>query len=269
MVTVPSIRIAGSQVTIRHSLGFVVIFCAWWWASHRLGTARLPTPFTVARNYLGVHTESAKISAQSGDEGGILPHLIASTVRVYLGGAIGVGLGIAVGLLMGLNWRVRDFLRAPIEIFRAVPPLALAPFFLIWYGPTARTQYTMIILYLFLVLTVGTVSAIRNVPPVHIEYAATMGASRLQIFRTIVLPAIVPELVGAIRVGIALAWGIAVVSELLGAREGIGTVFSMMLSAQGLDIIIVGIIDVTIIALVSDLVFVRVSNSWTRWVSRT
>jgi len=78
----------------------------------------------------------------------------------------------------------------------------------------------------------------------------------------------VPELVGAIRVGIALAWGIAVVTELLGAREGVGTVFSMMLSAQGLDIIIIGIIDVTLIALVSDLVFVRVSDYWTRWVAR-
>ena len=66
-----------------------------------------------------------------------------------------------------------------------------------------------------------------------------MGASRGQVFRTIVLPAIIPELVGGIRVGVALAWGIAVVTELLGAPVGIGKVFSMMLTAQGLDIIII------------------------------
>jgi ABC-type nitrate/sulfonate/bicarbonate transport system permease component len=268
MPTIPSIRVGKTEITFRHALGFIAILCAWWWASLHLGSARLPTPATVAGNYVSVHTESAKISAQSGDEGGLFPHLVASVVRVYVGGTIGVVLGIFVGLLMGLNWRVRSLLQGPIEIFRAVPPLALAPFFLIWYGPTARTQYTMIILYLFLVLTVSTFSAIRNVPVVHMDYAATMGASRLQVFRTIVVPAIVPELVGAIRVGIALAWGIAVVTELLGAREGVGTVFSMMLSAQGLDIIIIGIIDVTLIALVSDLLFVRLSDYWTRWVSR-
>ncbi|MEA2528511.1 MAG: hypothetical protein QOG89_155 [Thermomicrobiales bacterium] len=268
MSTVPSIRIGRNEITIRHTLGFVAIFVAWWWAANRLGTARLPSPSAIAENFLSVHTASAKIEAQGGGAGGIFPHLTASVVRVYLGGAIGLGLGIFVGLLMGWSRRLGDLLRGPIEVLRAVPPLGLAPFFLIWYGPTARTQYTMIILYLFLALTVNTAAAIRNVPAVHIEYAATMGASRFQVFRTIVLPAIVPELVGAIRVGIALAWGIAVVSELLGAHEGIGTVFSMMLSAQGLDIIMIGIIDVTLIALVSDLLFVRISNSWTRWVAR-
>jgi ABC-type nitrate/sulfonate/bicarbonate transport system permease component len=127
----------------------------------------------------------------------------------------------------------------------------------------------MLILYTFLVLVVGIVAAIRNVPPVHMDYAATMGASRLQVYRTVVLPAIVPELVGAIRVGIGLSWGIAVVSELLGAHEGMGTVFSMMLSVQGLDIILIGIIYVTIVALATDLVFVWVASAWTRWVART
>ena len=80
------------------------------------------------------------------------------------------------------------------------------------------------------------------------------------------LPAIVPELVAASASALPSSWGIAVVTELLGAREGIGKVFSMMLTAQGLDIIIISIIYVTLIALVIDLIFVRVADRWTRWV---
>jgi ABC-type nitrate/sulfonate/bicarbonate transport system permease component len=228
----------------------------------------MPSPSTVGSGLIPYLTASAKIEAQGGGSGGILPHLQASVVRVYFGGAIGIALGVSAGLVMGWSRWLRELLQGPIEVLRAVPPLALAPFFLIWYGPTARTQYQLIVLYLFLAMVITTVAAIRNVSPVHQQYAATMGASRLQIYRTVVLPAIVPELVAAIRVGIALAWGIAVVAELLGARKGIGNVFSMMLSAQGLDIIMVGIIYVTIIALISDLVFLWLANWMTRWVDR-
>ena len=65
----------------------------------------------------------------------------------------------------------------------------------------------MLIGYMFLAIVINTLEAIRNVPQVSIHYALTMGASRGQVFRTIVLPAIVPELVGGIRVGVALALG--------------------------------------------------------------
>ena len=67
---------------------------------------------------------------------------------------------------------------------------------------------------------------------------------------------------------VALAWGIAVVTELLGAHDGMGKVFSMMLTAQGLDVIIIGIIWVTAVALITDLLFIAISNRWTRWVAR-
>jgi ABC-type nitrate/sulfonate/bicarbonate transport system permease component len=261
-------RIGGREITARHTLGFVILLLAWWWAADRLGPARLPSPWVVAAGLFPVLTESAKIEAQGGGGHGMASHLVASVFRVFTGGAIGIALGVAVGLLMGWRRRLNDLLQGPIEIVRAVPPLALAPFFLIWYGPTAETQYAMLILYMFLALVIATTAAIHNVPPVHMQYAATLGASRLQIYRTVVLPAIVPELVGAIRVGIALAWGIAVVTELLGAREGMGKVFSMMLTAQGLDVIIIGIFWVTVVALATDLLFVRVSNIWTRWVAR-
>jgi ABC-type nitrate/sulfonate/bicarbonate transport system permease component len=265
---VPAIRVGRLEINIRHALGFMVILVAWWWIARQLGPARLPAPGVVAERFFPVLTHSPEIFAQGGGHQGIGPHLVASVVRVLLGATIGMSLGIGVGLMMGWSQTIGDLLRSPIEVLRAVPPLALAPFLLIWYGPTITTQMGMLILYTFLALVINTVAAIRNVSPVHVQFAETLGATHGQVYRTVILPAIVPELVGGIRVGIALSWGIAVVTELLGAREGIGKVFSMMLTAQGLDIIIISIIYVTLIALVIDLIFVRVADRWTRWVPR-
>jgi ABC-type nitrate/sulfonate/bicarbonate transport system permease component len=265
---VPTIRIGRYEFSLRQTLGFIALIVAWWWFARQLGPARLPAPEAVFERFFEVLTSSPEISAQGGGSDGILPHLIASIIRVIIGGTVGISLGIGVGLLMGWSRKVRDLLEPPIEIFRAIPPLALAPFFLIWFGPTTTTQFIMIIGYTFLALTINTIEAIKNVAPVHIQYAQTLGASRGQIYHTVILPAIVPELVGAIRVGIAISWGIAVVTELLGAPAGIGKVFSMMLGAQGLDIIIISIVYVTIAALMTDQIFVAISNVWTRWVPR-
>ena len=133
---------------------------------------------------------------------------------------------------------------------------------------TSTSQYIMLISYTFLTLTVYTYEAIKNVDPLIIKYAQTVGANKNQIFRTVVLPSIIPELIGGIRVSIALSWSIAVVSELLGAKFGIGKIFSMMLVAQGLDIIIISIIYVTFIAALTDQIFLTISNYFTRWVDR-
>ncbi len=252
-----------------HALGFIILAVIWWLVAEQLGPARLPTPLVVGQRLFSVLTESPRIAAQGGGSDGMWPHLVASIVRVLVGGTIGMALGVGTGLLMGWSRPIRELLEAPIEIIRAVPPLALAPFLLLWFGPTVATQLGMLTIYMFLIMVVNTAEAIRNTPSVQVQYAQTLGAGRARIYRTIVLPSIVPELVGAIRVGLALSWGIAVVVELLGAREGIGVVFSSMLTTQGLDVIIIGIFYVTIAALLMDQLILRVSDLSTRWVSRT
>ncbi len=266
---VPTIRVDRNDFNLRQALGFVIVVIAWWLLARQLGQARLPSPQAVAARFVKVLSHSPEIAAQGGGSSGIGPHLVASIIRVFVGGTVGICLGAAVGLLMGWNKNINDLLEPPIEILRAIPPLALAPFLLIWFGPTTTTQFIMLIGYTCLVLVISTIEAIKNVPPVQIQYAQTLGASRGQIYRTIILPAIVPELVGAVRVGIAISWGIAVVTELLGAPLGIGKIFSMMLVAQGLDIIIIGIVYVTIVALITDQFFVLISNRWTQWVPRS
>jgi len=257
-----------SSKLIKNTIGFIFLIFCWFILADILGASRLPSPLVIIDRFISILFASPEISAQGGGGDGIFPHFTASIIRVYIGGTIGILLGIIAGLIISLHKTVNEIFQPIIEIFRAIPPLAIAPLLLIWFGPTSTSQYIMLISYTFLTLTVYTYEAIRNVDPLIIKYAQTIGANKNQIFRTVVLPSIIPELIGGIRVSIALSWSIAVVSELLGAKFGIGKIFSMMLVAQGLDIIIISIIYVTFIAALTDQIFLTISNYFTRWVDR-
>jgi ABC-type nitrate/sulfonate/bicarbonate transport system permease component len=87
-----------------------------------------------------------------------------------------------------------------------------------------------------------------------------------QVYRTVVFTAIIPELVGGIRLAIAVSWGIQIVTELVGAQQGMGQVFSMAMPMQALDLIIVGVLWITILAATTNMLFVWAARIVTRWV---
>jgi ABC-type nitrate/sulfonate/bicarbonate transport system permease component len=87
-----------------------------------------------------------------------------------------------------------------------------------------------------------------------------------QVYRTVVFTAIIPELVGGIRLAIAVSWGIQIVTELVGAQQGMGQVFSMAMPMQALDLIIVGVLWITILAATTDMPLVWAARIVTRWV---
>jgi ABC-type nitrate/sulfonate/bicarbonate transport system permease component len=155
---------------------------------------------------------------QGGGSNGILHHLLYSFQRTLLGSGIGVVLGVMCGLLMAFERRARLFLEAPIETMRMIPPLAAIPFFLMWFGPTETAQLTMVAFYCFFMMIINTVSAVANTSPIYTDYARTLGASKVRVYWTVILPAIVPELIGGIRVVIGVSWGIQIVTELMGAQ---------------------------------------------------
>ena len=97
----------------------------------------------------------------------------------------------------------------------------------------------------------------------------TMGATRGQVFRTVIWPALFPELVGAMRVILAASWGLQVVAELLGTPAGVGKVFLYLIPLLRPDLIIAVIFWVTVVAVIVDqFVFVPIARWVTRWVPR-
>lgn len=263
-----TIRLWRVRLDLLGVAGLLFALLVWWAAARALGPLRLPAPEHVAPRVVSYMQRSVEIEVQGGGRQGLRPHLIYSVQQTLVGVTIGSLLGILVGLAMGWSPRLAALLTPSIEALRTVPPLAALPFFILWFGPSVQSQLGMLIFYCFLILVINTVSAIRNVSPIYHQFALTQGATRGQIFRTVVLPAIMPELTGAIRVAIGISFGIQIVTELLGAKQGVGQIFSMALSLQALDLIMVGIIWLAIAAVVTDLLFTRLAHYLTRWAPR-
>lgn len=193
-------------------------------------------------------------------------HSAFTILRLLAGVALGAAVGIGTGLLLGWSAHLRAFLQPPLLVVRTVPLLALVPLFLVWFGDAEQGKILFIAFAVFSMLLVNTIEAVRNVPPIYQHYALTQGASRGQVFRTVVLPAIVPELVGGIRVSLGLAWAITLAAEYISAQTGLGRI--LILSERfiftGKMVVIVVIFMVYSVALNG--LFLQLSRRLTRWM---
>ncbi|HEV3156268.1 MAG TPA: ABC transporter permease [Candidatus Baltobacteraceae bacterium] len=192
-------------------------------------------------------------------------HAAATFARVLLGWGSGVPLGIFMGLTMSWNARVHAVAHTVIEGVRPLPPIALIPFFILWFGLGMFGQVLLIALGCFMVLTVNTYTAVRNIPQVYLRAGVTLGAPRLALYQSVILPAILPSLVGGFRIAAGLAFGLALASEFMGAQSGIG--FLMMVAERTLNTntILLGVIIIAVESYLFDLVIRHVSAHLCRW----
>jgi ABC-type nitrate/sulfonate/bicarbonate transport system permease component len=250
-------------------LGVALAAAVWQAAAAHLGPYRLPPLEAVAPQIVPLLTKSTLLEFQGGGTGGIWPHLQHTILFTLLGSLLGAGAGVATGLAMA-RWRtVRGVAELPIEMLRTIPPLAAIPFILIWIGTIPVGQILMVAFYTFVMMVITTLNAAENLDPIYARFAATLGADQNRIFRTVVWPAMMPSIAGGLRIAIGIAWGVQVVAELMGGRQGMGQVFSMMISFQALDVIVVGILWVAASALIVDLLLVQVIRRVTRWAPTT
>jgi ABC-type nitrate/sulfonate/bicarbonate transport system permease component len=189
--------------------------------------------------------------------------------RVLLGTVLGAFVGIGLGLMISLNRLTARVAYPTINTIRQVPLLALSILFLVWFGGTERGIYIYVAFGVSTLLLVGTINAVRNVPQVQVAYAQTLGAGRVRLMRTVILPAIVPELVGGIKVAVGLAWAMVLAAEYLGAQSGLGRLmlFFELFTFTGRMVVVLGVFVLGAIALHAAITIV--GDRMTRWVPRT
>jgi ABC-type nitrate/sulfonate/bicarbonate transport system permease component len=198
----------------------------------------------------------------------IVEHSLVTLYRVIVSFTVGSLIGVIVGLLMSRSRIVYAILDPLIEALRPVPPIALIPFFILWFGIGNFGKLLLSGLGCFMVLVVNTVVAVRNVPPIYIRAAASLGADNGTIHRTIIVPAIIPSLVSGWRVASALAFALTVAAELMGAQSGLG--FLVMVARRSLqtDVILLSVIILTVEAWFVDRAIRIGSNLLTPWMER-
>ncbi|MEJ8859616.1 ABC transporter permease [Variovorax robiniae] len=191
-----------------------------------------------------------------------------STQRVFVGVALGTLLAVPVGFCLGWYKGLRSFMDPVINFFRALPPIALIPLVIVYFG-IGEAAKTVILFYAsFFAAVIVMYEGIAQISPIFIRVARTLGANDAEIFGKVIVPLTIPHILTAVRVALGVAWATLVASELIAAQQGLGALIQNASSFFQLDIIYVGIICIGFIALSMDLVLRLVTRRLVAWQDR-
>ena len=200
--------------------------------------------------------------------GRLLSDMWMSTQRVFLGVACGILLAVPVGFMLGWYREIRRFIDPLINFFRALPPIALIPLVIVYFGIGESAKIAILFYASFFAGVIVMYEGVAQISPIFIRVARTLGATDAEVFRKVVLPLAVPHILTALRVALGVAWATLVASELIAAQQGLGALIQNASSFFQLDIIYVGIICIGLIALVMDLLLRAASRRLVAWQDR-
>jgi sulfonate transport system permease protein len=229
---------------------------AWEWAvraGHASGRL-MPPPLRLA--------ETAYALIKSGE---LQTHIAATMTRVGLGFAFGAVAGTAMGTLTGASGVMRRLLDPSLQALRAIPSIAWVPLFILWLGIFETSKLALVALGVFFPVYLGVLSAIQDVDRKLMEVGRVFGLSPFGLVLRIILPAIMPTWIAALRSGLGLGFMFVLAAELLGASEGVGF---LLLDGQQMgraDSILVAMIVFAILGKISDSVLVGLSRPILRW----
>jgi sulfonate transport system permease protein len=149
-------------------------------------------------------------------------HVIATLSRVGLGFGLGVMAGTVLGAISGYWALARRLLDPTVQALRAIPSIAWVPLFILWLGIFETSKVALIAVGVFFPVYLGVMGAILSVDRKIVEVGRTFRLSGFAMIRRILLPAVLPAYVVALRVGLGLGWMFVVAAEFMGASEGLG-----------------------------------------------
>jgi NitT/TauT family transport system permease protein len=191
--------------------------------------------------------------------------MYASFLRVLVGFFIGIFLAVIFGFLIGWFRVARMLLDPVINFFRALPPIALIPLMIIFFGIGETSKIIVLSYASFFPALVVIYQSLVGLDPIYVRVVRTLGATNMEIFRKVILPQLIPHIITACRVSLGVCWATLVASELIAAQKGIG---AMMVDAQNffqMPPLVLGIILIGAISLIMDGIVRGVERRVTAW----
>src|SRR3712207_2662974 len=169
---------------------------------------------------------------------------------------------------MGLNGVVRGIFDPVIEFYRPLSPLAYPPLMIIWFGIGETSKVLLIFLACFAPVALAARAGVRSASQEQIQAARSMGASRSQVVRYVVLPTALPDIRVGLRIGMGVGWTTLVAAEMVAAQAGLG---QMVLNASNFlrtDVVVLGIIIIGAFAFLFELGMRRLERWLVPWKGR-
>jgi NitT/TauT family transport system permease protein len=232
-------------------LGVAVLFLLAWDAAVRLSRTRLfPTPLEVG----GGIVELAR-------KGLLLKYIAASLFRVTWGFLLAVLVGVPFGLALGWFRPARQAFNPMIQVFRPISPIAWIPVAILWFGVTDAAPVFLIFLASVFPITVSAMAAVRNVQPVYLRAAQNFGLSGLPLFRRVILPATLPQIITGLRIALGIAWLVVVAAEMIAANSGLGyLIIDARNAGKRYDLVLAGMVLIGVIGWLLDLLMRQVER---------
>lgn len=233
-------------------LGLALIATLLWAALSRLEvfpSTAFPSPQEVWHGFV----EKAR-------QGALFDDIVASLFRVTLGFGLAVMLGIPLGLWLGLRVRVRLALLPAVNFFRSLSPLAWIPFAILWFGIGDLPSIFLIFMTALFPMVLATSAAVAGIPAVYFRVARNYDFRGVEFLIQVTLPAIVPQVITALRVTAGLSWVVVVAAEMIAGRDGLGFLIWDARNQLRPDLVVVGMVIIGVIGVVIDRLLMRLTR---------
>ena len=226
-----------------------LVFLAAWQlvsASGLVSQQKLPSPSTV------FHTAVSLITTNSAAYGTLQSAMLVSLERVAIGFAVGGAAGLILAVIAGLSRLGENSVDPLMQMLRTLPLFGLIPVFIIWFGIGDLPKILLIALGAAIPLYLNTFSGIRNTDSKLAEAGTTLGLSRTEMIRHVILPGALPQILVGLRQSLGVAWLALVVAEQINANAGLGFMISQATQFLRNDVIFVALLVYCVLGLLTD-----------------
>jgi NitT/TauT family transport system permease protein len=233
----------------------VIVWCALTLGAHPIVSELfLPSPIAVLRATLQMIFEHTLFEA-----------IQASTLRILISFVAAALVALPLGILMGAYEPINRLMEPVMAPLRYMPISAFIPLLILWLGIGESQKIAFLFLGVFVYLLPVVVTAIRAVPEELVQTALTLGASRFQVIRTVLIPAALPDIFDSFRVMNAISWTYVILAEFVNARQGIGYMIQLAGSHLKTAQVFSGILIIGLIGLITDAIIRGLNRALFSW----
>lgn len=219
-----------------------VLIAVWWIVVVQTQSVIFPTPLQVLTGTLELI-----------EDGTLWGHISSSLMRVATGFFIALAMAVPLGLWMGRVNGAYTTLNPVFQILRPISPIAWIPLAILWFGVGNESPIFLIFIASVFPLIVQTAAGVHTIEPRYLNAAENFGVSRFKLFRQVIIPAVLPDLITGMRISLGVAWLVVVAAEMIALRSGLGyLIMDSRNAGNRYDLVIAAMIIIGIIGLLLD-----------------
>jgi NitT/TauT family transport system permease protein len=219
-----------------------LLLAVWWGVVVATRSAIFPTPWQVVTGALELIRD-----------GTLFEHIGASLLRVTTGFLLAVAIGVPLGLWMGWVQGAFKTLNPIFQMLRPISPIAWIPIAILWFGVGNASPIYLIFISSIFPMIVQTTSGVHTIEKRYLWAAENFGVSRATLFSQVVIPAVLPQIIVGMRIGLGVAWLVVVAAEMIALRSGLGyLIIDSRNAGNRYDLVIAGMIIIGLIGLMLD-----------------